>query len=129
MIEESMRNFLLAAPTLKALVADRIYGLRRPVDAALPDVMLQRSMTYRQVLFCGTSDLVNAQMQVDSYAMSGETVWAVAIALRKVLTDFSGTMDQTVVNQCHLANEFPLIDPDPGIIRVTQLYNIWYVED
>ena len=38
-------------------------------------------------------------------------------------------MGATFIDHCTLENEFPLVDPDPGIIRVTQLYNIWYVED
>jgi hypothetical protein len=91
--------------------------------------MLQRATSARQVLFCGTDKLVDAQMQVDSFAISGEDAWGLARALRLLLVDFSGMMAATFVDHCTLANEFPLIDPDPGIIRVTQLYNIWYVED
>ncbi len=129
MIEEGLRTFLLAQTTVAALVADRIYGLLRPVAAVLPNIMLQRSGTTRQVLFCGTNPLVDANIQLDCFAMDSEQVWGVAQACRRALIDFTGLMGATYVDHCTLANELPLVDPDPGVIRVTQLYNVWYVED
>ena len=54
---------------------------------------------------------------------------ALAAVLRALLIDFTGTMGGAYVDRVLLTNEFPLNDPDPGVIRVTQLYNFWYVED
>jgi hypothetical protein len=136
-LEQGLRAFLADAPTISALVIDRIYGLVReqgndqtlPPDAQLPAVLIQRTTTQRQQLFCGTSPFVSADVQVDSYAITGDDAWGLAKALRTLLVDFTGNMGETWVDTVHLTNEFPLSDPDPGIIRITQLYNIWYLED
>jgi hypothetical protein len=128
-IEAGLRSFLLAAPALAALVGPRVYGLLRPQTSDLPAAMIQRITTARQVLFCGTDKLVEVSLQVDAFAMTGDVAWGVADALRALLVDFTGMMGAVYVDQCTLENEFPLVDPEPGIIRVTQLYHLWYVED
>jgi hypothetical protein len=38
-------------------------------------------------------------------------------------------MGETFVDKVFLINEFPMVDPDPGILRVVQTYNFWYLED
>lgn len=133
MIEEDLPAFLLAQPTIAALVNARVFGMVRaqgtPASEQLPAVLLQRILTGRYPTFCATSPLVSCDMQVDSYGIGGEQAWGLARALRKVLLDFSGMMGATKVSKALLTNEFPLTDPDPGVIRVTQLYNFWYVED
>ena len=131
MMETDLRTFLLYQDPLTALVGQRVYGMMREqgLQQQLPAVMIQRISSARQVKFCATDKLVDADMQIDAYAISGDSAWAVANVLRSALLDFSGMMGETHVDKVLLANEFPLIDPDPGIVRVTQLYNFWYVED
>jgi hypothetical protein len=131
MIEADLRTFLLGEPTITALVGQRVYGLVREQGLAeqLPAVLLQRIHTNRFTTFCSTTKLVDANMQVDSFGIGGTDAWTLADALRHLLIDFSGMMGTTEVSKMLLANEFPLTDPDPGVIRVTQLYNLWYVED
>lgn len=131
MMEADLRIFLLAQPTVTALVDQRVYGMYREqgLSEQLPAVLIQRVATARFPLFCATDKLVDASMQVDAYAIGGDDVWALAAALRAVLIDFSGMMGATLVRKMLLANEFPLTDPEPGVIRVTQTYQLWYVED
>jgi hypothetical protein len=136
-LEQGLRVYLVADPSIAALVAARIYGLVReqgndvtlPIGAQLPAVLIQRTSSIRQQLLCGTSPLVEADVQVDSFAMTGDDAWALAAALRAAMIDFNGNMGETYVDTVHLTNEFPVTDPDPGIIRVTQIYTIFYLED
>ena len=128
-LETGLRNYLLSLPTITAMVQDRIYGVVRAQGQPLPDLLITRTQTTRQTLFCRTSKLVSADLQLDADGMTGDSAWGLAAALRAALVDFGGMMDQTSVNKVFLTNEFPGTDPDPGIIRVTQLYNIWYLED
>ena len=128
-LETDLRSMLIAEPTITALVAQRVYGLLREPSAPLPAVMIQRIFTHRQELFCGVSPLVSADLQVDSYAINGDDAWTVAKALRLLFKNFSGNVGETQVDKVFLINEFPMTDPDPGIIRVVQTYNFWYVED
>jgi hypothetical protein len=130
LIERDMRRFLLAAPSIQALVGNRVYGMLREPSAALPAVMIQRAHTQRQELFCGVSGLADASMQIDSYAINGDDVWALARALRLLFKNLTKvTMGETLVDRMFLFNEFPMVDPEPGIFRVVQLYNVWYLED
>ena len=87
MLEVDLRSYLLAQSSLQTFVVDRIYGLTRPQAAALPAIMLQRSTSARQVLLCGTDKLVDTQMQVDCFAISGEDAWNLARAIRQLLVD------------------------------------------
>ena len=131
-LETDVRDFLIGAPAIEALVSDRIYGLIRESGAALPSINVQRIHTVRQQLFCGVAPLVSADLQIDSFGINGDDAWTVAKALRKLFENFTGPMGnspQTIVDIVFLINEFPLIDPDPGVIRVVQLYNFWYLED
>jgi hypothetical protein len=128
-LETDFRTWLIAEPTVAALVGGRIFGLVREPQAALPAINIQRIVTVRQELFCGVAPLVSTDLQVDSYAIDGDGAWTLAAVLRLALKNFSGPMGATQVDKVFLVNEFPLVDPDPGIIRVVQTYNFWYVED
>ena len=128
-LEAGLRSYLLLIPAITDLVGPRVYGILRQQSQDLPAILIQRTQTTRQPKFCATDKLVSCDMQVDAYAMTGDGGWALAAALRAALIDFNGTMGETYVDKVMLTNEFPLNDPDPGVIRITQLYNFWYVED
>jgi hypothetical protein len=128
-LETDLRTFLIAEPTIEALVAQRVYGVIREPNTPLPSINVQRTHTMRQQLFCGVSPLVSADLMIDSYGIDGDDAWTVAKALRKLFENFSGDVAETVVKKVFLTNEFPLTDPDPGIIRIVQTYNFWYLED
>jgi hypothetical protein len=127
--ETDIVSWLATIDPITALVSDRIYGLYREPSSALPQLMIQRIATLRQPLFCRTCKLVSAEFQLDSYALTGQDAWNLAKAVRRALVDFGGQMGATLVDKVFLTNEFALVDPDPGDIRVTQLYTIWYQED
>jgi hypothetical protein len=128
-LETGLRTFLLDAPAIQAQVAQRIYGVIREPNSPLPSVNIQRSHTARQELFCGVSPLVSADLTIDSYGIDGDQAWALAEALKLLFRNFSGEVGDTVVKKVFLTNEFPLTDPDPGVFRIVQLYNFWYLED
>lgn len=128
-LETDLRDFLIAATAITDLVGERIFGMLREPGARLPAVLIQRIHTARQELFCGVSELVSADLQIDSFAIDSDGAWTLARALRLLFKNFSGNMGPTLVDKVFLINEFPMIDPDPGIMRVVQTYNFWYVED
>jgi uncharacterized protein DUF3168 len=127
--EAEFRSFLLAQPAIADLVAARIFGGVREPGSKLPSVVIQRASSTRASTFCGTEPLVDAHIRVDSYGINGDGAWALAKSLRETLVDFGGAMGAAAVEKVFLANEFLLTDPDPGIIRVVQIYNVWYLED
>ena len=131
-LEVGMPIYLQSVDAIRAICADRIYGLRRPQrgdpDDQLPAIMITRTQTTTQKLFCGTDGLWQAEVQVDCFAM-GASVFKLAKAVKRALVDFSGMMGETDVDEVTLINEFPVDDPDPGVERVTQVYQIFYAED
>lgn len=128
-LEEGLRNYLLSIPAITALVNSQIYGIIRPQgERPLPEILLTRSSTHNQQLFCGTNPLRQAEVQIDCYAIDGASMVDLSKATRDALVDFSGSMDEVAVDQVTMMNEFPLNDSDPGTLRMVQLYSIWYVE-
>lgn len=131
MLEVDLIAFLLSVQSITTLVnGSQIYGLKRPQGLRpLPELLIARTSTVRQVKFCGTDSLVNTDLQIDSYGLELAQTLTLARSVRKTLVDFKGMMADTYVDQVTLTNEFPVEDPDPGIVRMTQLYNFWYVEE
>lgn len=130
MLEEGIVEYLSTVDTVTALVGQQIYGIRRPQGIRpLPEVLIFRAVTERQELFCGTNPLVMASMQIDSYADSATVAGTLARALRQTLRRFTGNMGGVYVDDVFLTNEFAVDDPEPGDIRMVQLYNFWYRED
>jgi hypothetical protein len=129
-LEEAFPLYLQSVPEITDLVRNQIYGVMRPQGLRpLPEILISRTQTTYQDKFCGVDALANADMQLDCYASGLAMAMSLANAVRKALKDFSGTMADVVVQKVFLSNQFPVYDPDPGIIRVTQTYNFWYVED
>jgi hypothetical protein len=128
-LEADLRTYLLQQLPQELIGANRVYGIVREQASDVPCVVIQRTSTTPIVGLCGTFNLRPCEMQIDSYAMGGTQAWALAKALKRALVDFQGSMGETSVRKVLLTNEFPLSDPDPGLIRVVQLYNFWFLED
>ena len=136
-LEDAILQYLSTFAPLVELLgiqdsAPAVFTVLRPQASTLPCVLVTRTQTERQTLFCGTDNLLAADFQIDSYASDG-TVYDVAVQVRKALLNYVGTMGTdspgVYVDQVRLQNEFPLVDPDPGVIRMSQLFNFWYQED
>jgi len=129
-LEEGIRSYLMTIGDVTNQVGEQIYGIIRPQGIRpLPELLVTRSATRNQQLFCGTNPLRQADMQIDCYAIDGMTCVALAKSVRDALIDFVGMMGDVVVDQVTMENEFAVNDSDPGTIRMVQLYNFWYVED
>lgn len=137
MLEDAIREELLGQPQIVGLLGTAngqpgVYAVIRPQGSPLPSILISRSSTTRQELFCGTDTLVSADVQIDSYAGDGGC-FDLAKLVRSALIGFTGMLGGgspgVYVSKAFLTNEFPLTDPDPGVIRQTQLYTFWYQED
>lgn len=133
--EPNLFVFLTQTPAIAALVGDRVYAELIPQHVfegvrKMPCVVFRRDGGVRQVKFCGTDRLVQGQYQVDAYALTYEEKCELADAIRRRMVDYSGPMGSVTVNQVTLASD-PDVgpDPEPGLYRRMQLFQIWYVED
>ena len=130
--EEELRTYLLTVDALTSIVGQQIYGIIRPQGLRpLPEILISRATTGRQEKFCGTDPLVNADFVFDIYGIGLSQSTALARTLRQLFRGFSGVMGSTPVGPIFLVNEFPISgsDPDPGLIRWSMTFTIWYQED
>jgi hypothetical protein len=139
MIEEGLVQRLLADTSIAAMLVgqtNRIYPLVMPQRVEgdppnIPCIVYRRSGSSRDTTFCATDNLVSATFQLDSYAANYTHARQLARLVRRRLVDFTGTLtdtDATQVDSIFLSTEFDLDDPDPGLYRVSQTFNVWYRE-
>lgn len=136
MIEEGLFTFLTQDTAVAAMIGGaqvRIWPLMIPQHAQ-GDPDKQPCLVYQRIgrgagsTFCATDDLVNGDFQIDSYALNYLTARRLAAAVRVRLVDYVGLMGTISVDKVTLDTEADLLDPTPGLFRVTQSYSIWYRE-
>lgn len=129
-LEVGIYQFLRTRPAINAIVSGRIFHMVASQQAALPRLVMQRLVIEPPVRTqCYTSKLQRAHVQIDSYSQKIEDSYILARAVRNEIIDFDGFMGAVRVQNVQLSNESPLVDPDPGIMRVSQTWLFWYLED
>jgi hypothetical protein len=136
MIEEGMVAFLSADATVAQIVGGpktRIWPLMVPkhhegdVDKH-PCLVYQRIGRFVGTTFCESDTLVSGEFQIDSYAFNYLQARTLAAAVKDRMVDYTGLMGTTSVDRVFLNTETDLLDPVPGLFRVSQSYTIWYRE-
>ncbi|MEO8224129.1 MAG: hypothetical protein ABI661_04945 [Gammaproteobacteria bacterium] len=113
---------------------DRVYPLIIPQQkkngpAQVPAVVYAINGAERQLLYCGTSNVIRSRLQIDCYDLTYEGARELADAVRETLQDFSGLLGAIVeVRNAALETEIDLQDIDPGLYRVSQSWAFWHVE-
>ena len=118
MIEESLRQELLADATLTGLVATRIYPGHRPQGTAEPAVTLRLARRTPLEDLDGCIGIDQSLMQIEAWATDYATAHQVTAAIVDVLEDFMGTMgsaEQTTVEDCQrIVEQDALLPPADG---------------
>ncbi len=125
--------FLKAQAGVTALVADRIYPLLIPHHVYKdvtqnPVIVFSRIGVERAANYCETERIVIGTYQFDCYARRYEEVLAVAEALRFALRDYVGLVGDARVRLTRQDTESELLDPEPGLYRITSDWSVWYIE-
>ncbi len=129
-VEIAVINYLLAAATVAAVVVDRIYPLARPQASMLPAATVRRISGGPLYADDGEVGLLDARLQIDSYA----TTYAAAKDLAKLVSDqLSAVRDVvqsgTTVLYAMLDSEQDLreggSDEFEYLYRVRQDYRVW----
>lgn len=133
MSDPNLAAFLSAAPEVAAIAADRHYLLKIPQqhrdsEPAYPCTVFLTVNVAREGELCGTTDVPTCNAQIDSYALTPEAARALARAIRRAIVDYSGPMGEVVVQRAQITADFDSLDPEPGLYRRTQTFNLWYVE-
>lgn len=135
MIEAALNDYLGSVAEIRAIVAEpdlvRIFNLTVPDGSRYPCLVLQFTGFERYETRCGTGRLVQIGVQIDSYA----TEYYAAIDLaRRVRVDLlenfkeRSMMGAVEVRKASIQDERDLDDPEPGLYRRWQDWQIWFVE-
>lgn len=128
MSEPNFHYFLTGVSEVRDLVAGRIYPDMVRQGSALPAIVVSRTGGIRQQMLCGTDGLVRGSFQLDVYGKTRADVRELARRVIVAMLDYKGMMGTCVVKHCALSTDFDSVDPEPGLLRRTQLWDIWYVE-
>lgn len=134
MIEQGLHAYLTTEPGVASFVGNRVFPLLIPQhvhdeSTKLSCLVYSKVSDSRNVRFCGTDTFVAATYQVDCYAASFLKSKQLAAAVRSAMIDFGGSWNGTTIKNVHLETEFDLVDPEPGLFRVSQSYRIWHIEE
>lgn len=140
MLQEGLYAYLAAQAGITTLTSTRIYPLVIP-ERVYTEATRNPCLVYsvdakaRQVRYAGTDTLVDATVTVDCYATSYASAQALAAAVRAALVDYTGTwtgngspQSATSVKHVFIETERDMMDPEPGLYRVSQIYTVWYDE-
>lgn len=133
MIEQGLFAYLSTVAEVQALITfdgqTRLYPLIIPQHSHTPCGVYQLSSVQRSRTYCETIKLVMSSIQLDSYGRTYADAVALAAAFRVALLDFKGMMGDVEVRDCSLESESDFEEPEPGLYRRYQSWDIWHVEN
>lgn len=135
MIGDALRSILLADSAVATLVGGaRIYPLMIPEHIAeepgkQPCIVYQATGSERAVDTCTQSRFVLGDFQVDCYASGYDEARALFRAVAAALIDYRGTVSGQRIDRILLESDFDLVDPDPGLFRVSSNFRVQYLEE
>lgn len=129
MIEEGLFSHLTSDTAVGAEIDSRMYGAVAPSHAKLPRIVYTKIADGNTQTMCATDGVKGNRYQLDCYAKDYKSSKELAKLVKNSIVDFRGFMGDTYVKTVILETELDLVDPDPGLNRVSQTYLIWFVEN
>lgn len=140
-MKAELRTILLADASVQALVGARVYAHWLPQEPTYPAITLWRSSVERQKTYCNgiarTADKVRSTFQIDCWDKSRtgsptesgpKRVERLAESVRSAIKDYQGTVNGIRIDDIALQGDSDVLDPDPGIYRVSLSVDIWHTE-
>jgi hypothetical protein len=132
--EYGMRALLSADPTVRAIVGERGYPQRLPLNPTLPAYTYQRISTTRSHIHAGPATNASARIQLTLWGRSERETRALADATAAVLDGYTGTVlleddegQAVVIGSLLLANEVANFEPRTELHQISQDYLAWHV--
>lgn len=122
-IEQAFLTELMETSALTALISNRAYYVKAPIDVALPYLVIHSiSQIPRTPYFASATGKNASRIQLSVFATTYTSCKAIVATIKAVFDGFSGTMGTAgvVVGACFLENEYDLPFEDSPL----QLYGI-----
>ena len=128
-MEEALIAYLLAGPSLAAVVGNRIHWVRSPQGIASPRIVLYRISGVRDMVMRGPTGFVSSRVQADCISTSYGSAKATARAIEARLSGYSGITGNTRFEAAFLVGErddfFDTDTPDK-LFRTSLDFNVWH---
>ncbi len=126
-IRPALRTFLLADPTVSALVGgSRIHHIRLPQDQVEPSVVYIKISEFGDYNLAQDSGLGHVRMQIDAWAQTSDAATQLANAVYDRLTGANTTMDTVKVLGAFLDSGRDDYDGVTRMYRSSRDFMIWY---
>lgn len=135
-IRRGLRQYLLDDASIAAIVSDRVYHVRMPQGNRLPCIVFTRISDQPDNHMQGPSGLAKPRVQVDSWAVDGDTAAQLADLVKERLDGSRGQWlwgEDSPEEALVVQGVFPLYlrdyyDDDSQMYRVGRDYFIWFAE-
>ena len=131
-INEVLFRMLSDDTDVAALIADagitRVFHLVPPQDPTFPYVTYQIISGEPEYSLNGQTTLFRNRIEINVWAKNTESVQAVNLAIRKTLTAFRGTVNDTLIYGIFLENESDFYEANLKIFRMSTDYFFHYKE-
>ncbi len=128
MIEQAIRDTLVADSDVTALVGSRVHFAQAPQDVASPYIVLTKISGVRDHAHDGATGLAHARIQLSAFATTYYEAKQIVQAAQDVLQAYSGLMGTVQVDSCLYENETDMFETDTRLYHVTSDYVIWHEE-
>lgn len=128
-MEEALRECLLAATAVSALVGKSVHWVQSPQGTPSPRIVLYRISGIRNMRMDGPTGLVASRVQIDCLGRSYESAKTVARAVEARLSGYSGTFSGVVFQGCFLIAErddHEDAETPDKLFRTSLDFNIWH---
>jgi Protein of unknown function (DUF3168) len=130
-IRPALRTFLLADPTISALVGGvRIHHLRLPQDQVAPSIVYLKVSETGDYHLASDSGLSQARIQLDAWAQSSDAATELANAVYDRMTGERGRIDYDAtfvdVRAMFLIAGRDDYDEVNNLYRISRDFNVWY---
>jgi hypothetical protein len=129
-IEQAVATILTNTAGVTAVVGARVHPLIIPQNergqGSQPCLVYQVITRERSKTRCGTVALVRTSLQVDAYGRTYASAKAASEACIAALLDYRGTVGAVTIKDVALSAEIDLTDPEPGLYRVSNTFEIWH---
>jgi hypothetical protein len=125
-IEEALNSLLSNDAPLTTLIGSRVYLMMAPQNVPAPYLVFLKVVELASGTLCAQDPMVRSLFQFDSYAKVGIQALRVAKVMRDSLIDFRGTVDGTYIASIRKDNEMDVLEPEPGLFRVSTSLFIWH---
>lgn len=137
MIELGFPQFLVTNTSIAALLSEdgrhRIFpGVipqKQGGKVQMPCVVYMVTSETKSRTYCGTIALTEILFSVDCYHKTLLGARALNKMVRDMLLDYRGMMGDVRVRDISLFSSVVITDMDPGLMRVADVYSVWYEEE